>query len=135
QPVNVSAGGVLTVRLTVADPAVPEGVGVALSVPLYVPADVDEVTVTVPQFDVFAAHDAGPLLVVLAGEPYATDVAADWPVFPSVHIIVAAVGDVVGVLLQPVNVSTGCGGGFTTRPTDAEAAVPAGVGVALSVPL
>jgi hypothetical protein len=49
--------------------------------------------------------------------------------------MVAAVGDVVGVvLLQLVSVSAG-GVGLTVRFTDAEPAVPPGVGVAVNVPL
>lgn len=53
---------------------------------------------------------------------------------PSVQLIVAAVGDVVGVvLLQPESVSAE-GVGFTVRLTPADPAPPAGVGVAVSVP-
>ena len=60
--------------------------------------------------------------------------AAVWPELPSVHDRVALVGDSVLVLLtQPVNDRLG-GVGTTTRLTDVEAAVPAGVGVAVSVP-
>lgn len=62
--------------------------------------------------------------------------AAVWPALPSVQVIFAAVGDVVGVvLLQDVNVSAAeVGWGFTVRLTAVDAAEPAGVGVAVSAP-
>lgn len=132
---RASAGGLaFTVRFTDAVPAVPAGVGVALRVPEYVPGAVAVTTVTVPQLTAPPAHDAGPLRVVPLGDEYAMDVAAVCPVFPSVQVIVAAVGDVVGdVLLQAVNVSAG-GVAETVSATLADAAVPAGVGVAVKVP-
>ena len=55
-----------TSKLTGALPADPLGVGVAVTVPLYVPAAVLEVTVTEPQLDEPPAHVEGPVAVVPA---------------------------------------------------------------------
>ena len=52
---------VLTIRLTGVLGAVPAGVGVAVSVPLYTPAVVALVTVTVPQGPM--AQEMGPVTV------------------------------------------------------------------------
>ena len=99
------------------------------------PDAVPEVTVTAPQFALPAAHTDGPVTLVPPGDPYAIDVAVETPSLRKVQTIVAAVGDVVGVvLLHPVRPSTGADD-VTTRLTAALAAEPAGDGVAVTLPL
>ena len=62
QLLNASAGGVFTTRLTAVDVALPT-LGVAVSVPEYVPALVAVVTVSVPQLALAAHAPVGPLTV------------------------------------------------------------------------
>jgi hypothetical protein len=65
------------------------------------------------------------------------ELAAVWPVLLRVQLLVAGVGETVGVVLeQPDRLSAGGvrGGGFTTKLIAVDAPVPV-LGVALSVPL
>ena len=69
---KVRAGGVIglfTVNVKEDDVTPVPALGVAVSVPAYVPAVVDDDTTTLPQLTVFAAQLAGPAVVVLAGPP------------------------------------------------------------------
>ena len=132
QFVNVSAGGVLTVRLTPTDAAEP-ALGVAVKVPAYVAAALPLVTVTMPQLELAAQAPVGPLIVMPASAEYAIELIAVWPVLLKLQLNVAAVGATVGeVLLQPVSDSAAAV--FTVRFTATEPAEPE-FGVAVSVPL
>lgn len=63
--VGAAGAGELTVRLTLEDPPEP-ALGVALTVPAYVPAEVTERTVTLLHV-LFAAQLEGPVTVVPPG--------------------------------------------------------------------
>ena len=93
-------------------------------------------TATVPQSLACAAQADGPVTEVFEGLVYVTDVAGVSPLLPSLQLRVAGVGEVVGeVPVQAVIVKVGgVGGTVTTRFTGDTAAVPAGVGVAVSDP-
>ena len=61
-PLKAKAGAVLTVRLTAVEALQPV-LGIAVSVPLYVPGAVPDVAVTVPQVAPAPQAPVGPLTV------------------------------------------------------------------------
>ena len=97
------------------------------------PAAVPEVTDTEPQVALPAHAPVGPLTLAPAMAEKLTELTAACPELLSVQVCVAAVGEVVGLmLLQPV--STIAAGVMTVRLMAVDAGEPA-LGVAVRVPL
>jgi hypothetical protein len=133
-PLKFSCWAVFTCNVNGVDAGLPEA-GVATMLPAKAPEVPLVVTVTVPQFAVFAAHVAGPglTLMVLSVDAYWMALADVCPLLPTTQVSLAVAGITVGEFaLQFVKVSDV--GVSTIRLKAADAGAPPSPAVAVSVP-